>query len=496
MADIEYLEEERKKLWAKVTEQEGIINNLIKKLLIAEKQIKDNSIAINNRMSDDERAAKQASRETSRFRNLAREKCDEVDALRQRLETEYNNLQQLVTENIESKKSVNAQFKAIEDKNNKIQDAQNELLNSETALKPIMQTIQSASNVLDKITNLKDNIESNYTVTSDKQKKVEELYDIAVRQKDDIEKIKRQIGGYKQTNKETGEVEQINGIKQDLEESFDELTTQIEDTQEELATYQEIKNSEVETFISNMQTRYEELIKKIEGLLPDAMTAGLSYAYHDKKEVEIEEREKAYGLFRNSLIWMFVVAIIPAAITCYMFWGLKFDIQTIINDTPKIMSAVLALYAPIFWLAYSANKRMNLSKRLIEEYTYKEALSKTFEGLSRQIENIDDKNTAEDLKAKLLYIIISMNSENPGKLIKGYNKPDHPIMDIINNSVKLTDSIQNLANTPILGNLCSPFFNYVNEQRENQNKKVMMGLQANNNLNQKNSSDEEDEDVE
>ena len=236
MADIEYLEEERKKLWAKVIDQDAIIKNLVKKLEEAEKQIKENNLAINNRMSDDEKVAKQASRETSRFRNMAKEKCDEVDALKQRLEEEYKNLQQLVTENIESKKSVNAQFKAIEDKNNKIQDAQKELLNSKEALQPIMQTIQSASTVLEKITNLKNNIESNYAATSDKQKKVEELYDTAIRQNDEIIKIKRQIAGYKQTNKETGEEEQVNGIKQNLEETFDELTSQIENTQEELAT--------------------------------------------------------------------------------------------------------------------------------------------------------------------------------------------------------------------------------------------------------------------
>ena len=42
MADIEYLEEERKKLWAKVTDQDAIIKNLVKKLEEAEKQIKEN----------------------------------------------------------------------------------------------------------------------------------------------------------------------------------------------------------------------------------------------------------------------------------------------------------------------------------------------------------------------------------------------------------------------------------------------------------------------
>lgn len=122
---------------------------------------------------------------------------------------------------------------------------------------------------------------------------------------------------------------------------------------------------------------------------------------------------------------------------------------------------------------------MNLSKRLIEEYTYKESLSKTFEGLSKQIEDIENEDIANDLKSKLLYIIVSMNSENPGKLIKGYNKPDHPIMDIINNSIKLTESIQNIAQMPILGKICSPIINAIEEQKELQSKKIDLGFRAN-----------------
>lgn len=493
MADIEFLEEERKKLWARVTAQEESINALKQKLEHAEQQIKDNKSAIEHKTSDDEKEAKQASKKTSEYRNLVKAKFDEVDALTISIKEAYDNLNQLINENATKTQNLDEQIKIIEEQNQKIEIVQKDLITSKNTLQPIMDTIQNASNVLEKITNIKTNIENNYTATSDKQKKVEELYDIAIKQKADIDKIQRQIVGYTQYNKETGKDEQINGIKQDLEETFDELSSQFEVTQKEIESYQDSKNAEIENFILDMQTKYYELIKKIESLLPNALTTGLSHAYHEKKVVERKERDNAYKLFKNSIIWMFCVAIIPVGLTCYMFWGLKFDIQTIINDTPKIMTAVLALYAPIMWLAYSANKRMNLSKRLIEEYTYKESLSKTFEGLSKQIENINDKDVANDLKSKLLYIIVSMNSENPGKLMKGYNKPDHPIMDIINNSVKLTDSIQNLANTPIFGKLCTPFFSYVNEQREAQNKKVETGLKANNIINKQIEQEDEDE---
>ena len=134
---------------------------------------------------------------------------------------------------------------------------------------------------------------------------------------------------------------------------------------------------------------------------------------------------------------------------------------------------------------------MNLSKRLIEEYTYKESLSKTFEGLSKQIENIEDDKIAKDLKSRLLYSVVSMNSQNPGKLIKGYNKPDHPIMDIINNSVKLSESIQNLAQMPLIGKICSPIVNAIDEQKSIQANKINDGLIANNLINkQKTISDD------
>ena len=76
-----------------------------------------------------------------------------------------------------------------------------------------------------------------------------------------------------------------------------------------------------------------------------------------------------------------------------------------------------------------------------------------------------------------------MNSQNPGKLIKGYNKPDHPIMDIVNNSVKLTESIQNLAQMPLIGKICSPIVNAIDEQKTIQANKIREGLIANNLIN-------------
>ena len=479
MADIDYLDQERLRLWERVTQLEKIIGNLQKDLNDASSKIKENEDAINNRISDDEKSAKQASKETSKYRNRAKEKFNEIEQLASVLTDKFNELEVLVNENIESKRSINSQLKGIEQKEQLITKIQENINSTHTQIKPLIDSINQSTTILSEITNLRNSISTKHTESLEVQKKIENLYELATKQKLDITKIKNQIAGYNQKNPETGEEEFVDGLKQELEQSFSDLQEDFSNEQTNIQSFQEEKNTEVKAFLNDMKTKYDDLINQIESLLPQAMTAGLSSAYQAKRQAEEETYKSAYSTFKNSLRWMFAVAIVPVGLGIYMFFNLHYDIQTIINDTPKIMTAVLALYAPIFWLAYSANKRMNLSKRLIEEYTYKESLSKTFEGLSKQIENIENEDIANDLKSKLLYIIVSMNSENPGKLIKGYNKPDHPVMDIINNSVKLTDSIQNLAQMPILGKICSPIVDAINEQKQIQLNKIDTGFKAN-----------------
>ena len=92
---------------------------------------------------------------------------------------------------------------------------------------------------------------------------------------------------------------------------------------------------------------------------------------------------------------------------------------------------------------------------MIEEYTHKEVLSKTFEGLSTQIANIEDKDISSDLKNKLLYNVLEVTSNNPGTLISDYNKSDHPFMEALDKSAQLASSVEKLSRVPGLGKLAS-----------------------------------------
>lgn len=89
-----------------------------------------------------------------------------------------------------------------------------------------------------------------------------------------------------------------------------------------------------------------------------------------------------------------------------------------------------------------------MAKRLAEEYAHKEALSKTFQGLEEQISRLDNSETAAELKIKLLYNLVSVSAENPGKLIPNYNKADNPLMEFLDKSIAVSESLDKLKNIP------------------------------------------------
>ena len=144
---------------------------------------------------------------------------------------------------------------------------------------------------------------------------------------------------------------------------------------------------------------------------------------------------------------------------------------------PRLVLSIIPLYIPVLWVAVSSNRKMNLSKRLIEEYTHKEVLSKTFEGLATQIQNLDDSEISTELKTRLLYNILEVSSENPGKLISDYNKSDHPLMDALDKSMKLTNSIDYLTKIPGMSKLVEVLDSKSKEIVEKAADKAVTGLE-------------------
>ncbi|WP_176454192.1 hypothetical protein [Siphonobacter sp. BAB-5385] len=146
--------------------------------------------------------------------------------------------------------------------------------------------------------------------------------------------------------------------------------------------------------------------------------------------------------------------MIPLVISI-LFLLQGFKLEDVIMKSPRLVLAIIPMYIPILWFTYSASKKMNLSKRLIEEYAHKEVLSKTYEGLSTQISNIIDKDQSEELKVRLLSNFLQISSENPGKLISNYETSDHPIMEALEQSYKFQLTLERLEGIPGFGKLAA-----------------------------------------
>lgn len=268
--------------------------------------------------------------------------------------------------------------------------------------------------------------------------KANSTYKGILTRKSDIDKLHREIIGYEDEDEEGNEVH-VDGKKDELEKAYDKISSDIENSDDRISKVEsngiekidkliEANQAKLSATIDKTKKEYDNTIEKITSLLPNAMTAGLSSAFIAKKAEEViiyEEYKKKF----NKGIWLLVlVSLMPIAVSI-AFLSTGSSLIEIVERVPKLVLAFLPIYAPLIWSAISANKKVNLSKRLIEEYSHKQVLSMTIEGLSKQIESVEDFDVMEELRIKLLSNFLNVSSDNPGKLISNYDRSDNPLVE-------------------------------------------------------------------
>lgn len=371
----------------------------------------------------------------------------------------------------------------------------------ENALSILQEQFQSVAEKSEKVSQLEHTIESslenlqsildaNETLNDEVQVARESLSDISeiesksnsslkvvVSAHKEILNLKREIFGYNTENEE-GETETVEGLKDELEQSYKDIKKEITDVSSELNDIRNSAEDNVNNFITSNEKRYETLYSKIQKLLPAAMTAGLSSAYDKKVVAEQATLDNFERSFRHAIMGLVAVSIIPFLVDLWLLIGNGSELIQVIQDTPKLIISILPLYFPVFWMAYSSSKKMNLSKRLIEEYTHKGVLSKTYEGLSHQVNEMDGNDESRELKSKLLFNLLQVNSENPGKLISNYDTSDHPVVDVLEKSMKLNESIEIASRIPGLGALAIKLDKRKKSMQAKNEKRVKDGLNS------------------
>lgn len=322
------------------------------------------------------------------------------------------------------------------------------------------QSLQSLDTTVKQIEDAKNRITADSKTSREQLSNVRKLY---------IETI-----GENYTD-EDGEAQRTEGLVDKLEEAYSEVESKYNSLQKSLDDLKDTKQNEYNEIKTTWTSRFIEINSKIESLLPGAVTAGLSEAYEKKTKDEKEEILSSNITFNRAIIGLSVISAFPVSLYLYLFFYTNRTFEQITDQTPKVFLVMLPLYLPCLWIAFSSSKKANLSKRLAEEYAHKASLSKTFEGISRQVSNTDDSELAKELRSRLLYNLIQVSAENPGKLITDYNKSDHPLYQVLDKSKELTEMLEKVSLLPGVDKILT----VVHERRRRDIAKVSDGIESN-----------------
>jgi len=409
--DIKYLNEEREKTWARLTKLEKLVDE---------------------KPSDLEKEIKQASKKAAEYRNKTEKRLNEAIEILEEIKKKESKILLLSEEISSVKEQIEGHLETSIDSSDSIANRSSELL---TNIEKITSTLEKHPN----LTNEVDELESTMESLVENASKANTTYKGILSKKTEIDELHRTIIGYEDEDEE-GETVKVEGLKSELETTYNSLSKELEDweaklqvsmdsSQNELDKFTDTYKDQLEKTKNDSKSEYDTITKKIETLLPTAMTAGLSSAFVAKRNEEEKIYEEYKTKFNRGIILLSLVSLLPIAISIF-FLATGVSLSEVISRSPKVIFAFIPLYIPLVWTTISANKKVNLSKRLIEEYSHKQVLSMTIEGLSNQIENIEDSAVSKELRTQLLRSFLLVTSENPGKLISNYQKSDNPILNI------------------------------------------------------------------
>jgi len=388
MVDINYLDDERKKLWAEIervkTEILPSVQNKIDALDIPEAIKKFNS---------------------------AKNSIDKLKAKYKDYESLYNDM----IAKTDEIKTTHTQAAGLLTKIEAIKTS------ADTADSLIAEDVAKIKTAIDENPDIADDIDT----MNEQIATVGSIHEKIVERHGDIEKLYTSIYG-KDSKDESGKITRIPGLKDELTTAYDILKDKMEELEK---TTQATFNEKLEGW----EGQYTAISDKISSLLPAALTTGLAHAYQEKRIAEQTKFDNGYTGFKWTIGFLSVVALIPITLATLWLFGV---IDKDVNQILGLSAILIPLYGALIWLGFYQNKSLNLSKKLIEEYAHKEVNAKTFEGLSKQISDFGDDDIARELRAKLLVQTLETTARNPADCITNQHKSDNPMLALLNLSHK------------------------------------------------------------
>ena len=391
MADTEYLDNERKLLWKEI--------NRIKN---------DELIPLQEKIKE---IAQSIPEDVKEFQS-AKHSIDKLKSAFKDYKTQYEEITKKCEEAQKNAETINDTYKNIQDIKDSLEETNKDILQQAEVIKRSIDKNLDLPAKIETVINSMDSWNANYKTASKQAQEIKQKY---------IE-----IFGDSDTDEDGNQVE-VSGLVDELNNAYSVL-------QEKMSSLEEKVQLKYNNQISQWNETYTSLKDKVEKLLPSAMSAGLAYAFIEKREREQNEQKSTSRTFYMAIISLVIISILPVILNLNL---LRQTFASNIKETVKILGnliwAMLPIYIPILWVAIFSNRRINLSKKLIEEYSHKEAIAKTYEGLSNQIQKLDDGDISKELRNRLIDNTLQASSENPSKYITDYNKCDNPLLELLSN---------------------------------------------------------------
>ena len=209
--------------------------------------------------------------------------------------------------------------------------------------------------------------------------------------------------------------------------SLAEVAVASKDTQERVVAY--------ERKLTELITGFTEINTKIEGLLPNATSAGLASAFRNQ-QARFKKPQKGWLI---TFVVSIVLLLCAGLIGLPGFWP---------NATPETWDSImrhffarLPLVVPLVWLGIYAGRNYMLALQVEEEYAFKEAVSTSFEGYKRQMADISGSgNGVITPIVSLCESVLRTLSQRPGRIYEGKHDDITPFAPVAKTIAEATQN--------------------------------------------------------
>lgn len=294
--------------------------------------------------NEHKKEAWQAARKTTEYKNKAEQTkqealtfLDDIKAISNELIKEKEAIKSISL-------SVNRLNQNINLKNASISEVLDQLNSRKSKIDEDLESFESAYEYLpvierrvQAITELLDKAEESESKIFNLQKNIQS-------RRNSIEEVYREIFGYEDEDSED-ETTSFTGLKEELDKTYEELVSNIDKLVTKVSDIEETSEKSFNKKIENWEGIYVSLKDQITKLLPNALTAGLSSAYSEKKKDELQDAKKYQNAFYGGIIGLLVISLIPFAVGVSLLVQGK-DLVQVIYDLPRIVASILPLYIP------------------------------------------------------------------------------------------------------------------------------------------------------